>query len=514
MLADSLPDLLARRARIHPERPALVDASTGTTVSYGELHRSADSIALRLLSEGVQAGDRITLLCDQTIDAWQVLHGALAARAVPVLVNWRLAPVEISAIVADSRSTEVLATSRWSQLAAGVADGLGLPSRSTAELVAQGGDATGTGGPPARPGDVAVQMYTSGTTSAPKGVCSTHANLLALLDTLSSELPGFAADTRHLVAAPLFHIAGFGFGIGPLAVGAPAVLLGEFDPAAVLDAIEHHRITHSLLVPAMLQAVVGVPGSSDRDTSSLRGILYGGSPISRALLAQVDAVLGCPLTQAYGLTETTGIATLLRFDDHRRGLDAAGDADEAVRLTSAGRPVPGTEVRVAAPDATGAGEVLVRSPMVMQGYWQRPEADARAIDPEGWFHTGDIGRIDEQGYVFLVDRADDKVVTKGENVYPGEVERVLAEHPAVAEVAVVGVPDDEHGELLCAVVAAAPGTRPDLAELQAWCRGRLAGFKLPRRLELVAELPRTPSGKVLRRVVREPFWVGHDRRVN
>ncbi len=514
MLADSLPELLATRARIHPERPALVDARTGATLSYGELHRSANAVADRLAGEGIRAGDRITLLCDQTIDAWQVLYGAMSAGAVPVLANWRLAPGEIAAIVADSRSTEVLSTSRWSELAEGVADGLGLPARSTRELVTGSGDAAGTAAPRVRPDDIAVQMYTSGTTSLPKGVCSTHLNLLALLDTLSSELPGFAADSRHLVAAPLFHIAGFGFGIGPLAVGAPAVLLGEFDPAAVLDAIEQHHITHSLLVPAMLQAVVGVPGSSGRDTSSLRGILYGGSPISRALLEQVDAVLGCPLTQAYGLTETSGIATMLRFDDHRRGLDAAEDATEAVRLASAGRPIPGTEVRVADPDATGAGEVLVRSPMVMQGYWQRPDADARAIDPDGWFSTGDIGRIDDKGYLFLVDRADDKVVTKGENVYPGEVERVLAEHPAVAEVAVVGVPDDEHGELLCAVVAAVPGTRPDLDELQSWCRGRLAGFKLPRRLELVAELPRTPSGKVLRRVVREPFWADHDRRVN
>lgn len=512
MLAETLTDLLARRAAIHPERSAFEDAGGGPGLDHGGAWAAACRAAGGLARRGVGPGDRVVVLADQTVDAWVFLHGAMRLGAVPVLLNWRLTVEELTAIATDARAGLVTSTPGWAAPAAGVARALGVEHLDVSDVA--DGRPLGGDHPLPRPDDVAVQMYTSGTTALPKGVCTTHANLLALLDLLTAELPGFAADSRHLVAAPLFHIAGFGFGVGPLAVGAPAVLLERFDPAAALDAVEHHGITHTLLVPAMLQAVCAVPGAAERDTSGLRGLLYGGSPMSVSLMETVARTLGCAMTQAYGMTETTGIASLLRFDDHAAGL-AAGDDDPArQRLASAGRAAIGTELRIDGPDDTGAGEVLVRSPMTMPGYWDRPEENGVTLAEGGWLRTGDVGRLDRDGYLYLVDRKKDVVITKGENVYPGEVERVLAEHPRVVDVAVVGVPDDEHGEALCAVVQVGPDGPPTLGELQEFCRGRLAGFKLPRRLEVVDDLPRTPSGKVMRRVVREPFWADRDRQVN
>jgi long-chain acyl-CoA synthetase len=516
MLADTLPGLLRDRGMLHPDRVALVDAATGRGRTYGELAADAERIAGTLEAHGARPGDRVVLLADHTIDAWQVLAGMSRAGVVPVLLNWRLTDDDLVWLVEDATARLVLSTDRWHDLSTRVAERAGAQHMSTQEVADAASPPTSRALPGA--GDVAVQMYTSGTTGLPKGVCTTHLNLMALLDVLTGELPGFASDARQLVAAPMFHIAGYGFGIGSLAVGTPMHLLDQFDPATTLEVIERHAITHTLLVPAMLQMVVAAPNAGRTDTSSLRGLLYGGSPMSVSLMRSVTEVLGCAMTQAYGMTETTGIATLLRYDDHARGL--AADVDDgtaagvaADRLASAGRPVLGTSVRIDAPDDTGAGEILVRSPMVMAGYWQRPDETADALD-DGWLHTGDIGRLDADGYLHVVDRKKDLVITKGENVFPGEVERVVVEHPVVVEAAVIGVPDAVYGEALCAVVEVTDGAALSLAELQEHCRGRIAGFKVPRHLEVVELLPRTPSGKVLRRVIRDRYWADRTRQVN
>ena len=510
MLADTLAALVARRGQLHPDRPALV-STAGGGVSYRQLAEDAERIAGVLRSRGIAAGDRVAILADHTLGTWRVLHGMARAGVVPVLANWRLTADELAHIVRDAESRLVLATDRWQPLAAEVASRCDVAAEPVDELA--DAPAAGPAGPFPEPDDTVVQMYTSGTTGLPKGVCTTHRNVLALLDVFTGELPGFASDARQMVAAPLFHIAGYGFGIGSLAVGTPMHLLEQFDPAAALAAIERHRITHTLLVPAMLQMVVAAPGAAGRDTSSLRGVLYGGSPMSVSLMRSVIDVLGCRLTQAYGMTETTGIATLLRYDDHEAGL-SANCAEDGALLASAGRPVLGTSVRIDAPDGRGRGAILVRSPMVMPGYWRRPDETAAALDADGWLRTGDVGRIDERGYLHVVDRQKDLVISKGENIFPGEVERVVVEHPAVVEAAVVGVPDDEYGEALCAVVELRAGASLTLGELQELCRGQLAGFKVPRRLEVVDVLPRTPSGKVLRRVIRDGFWADRSRQVN
>lgn len=516
----TLAGLLAERARIHPQRVMFRDEA-GATVTYGEMWSDARRIAGGLAASGVMPGDRVGMIAEHTLGSWRLLLGCAVAGAVPVLVNWRLAPGEIEFILTDAECVAVTTSARFAGLLDGVAlaEGVRRPDVDAwvDELIAVGAELD----PATGPDDDLVQLYTSGTTGLPKGVRTPNRALCSLLDALGSELAGFAADSVHLAAAPLFHIAGYGYGLAGLSRGSETVLLGMFDPVVAGRLIEEHRCTNSLLVPAMLQAMVECPDSADRDLSSVRGLLYGASPISVALIRRVVDLFGCRLTQAYGLTETSGLISFLRWDDHEAGLAAiaAGDDDgvAARRLTSAGYPYPGGEMQVldesGAPCADGVpGEIVGRGPLTMAGYWNRP--DAVAVDDDGWFHTGDVGYLDG-GYVYLVDRLNDKIVTKGENVFPGEVERVLGEHPAVLEVAVIGVPDEEYGEALTAVVVTRDGASLALAEAQEFCRPHLAGFKLPRRLVLSDEpLPRTPSGKILRRTVREPYWAGHERQIN
>lgn len=516
MTATTVGDRLAERSRLHPHR---VMYRVGEDVrTYGDMGRRTVEVAAALHFAGLTKGDRIAVLAEQTLEAWELIYGCARIGVVPVLLNFRLTPAELSFIVADGGCRMLLSTTLFAPLAAAIDL---KPEVERQELAALVGGCTAGQAPDA---DVAgsddlVQLYTSGTTSLPKGVRITHDNLWHLSQAASSELAGFAADSVHLVAAPLFHVAGFAYGLGGLATGSPSVLIPLFDPVAVVQAIETYRCTNGLLVPAMLQAIVEHPGAGVADVSTMRGILYGGSPMSEALMRKVAGRFGCGLTQTYGLTETSGFATLLRFDDHEAAMAAAPGTAAAARIASAGYAVPGCEVAVIADDGAPvdggvSGEVVVRGPLVMAGYWNRPEANAAQLDAEGWFHTGDIGYL-QDGYLFLVDRLNDMVVTKGENVFPGEVERVLAEHPAVLEVTVIGVPDEEFGERLTAVVVLRSEQALTLAEMQEFCRPHLAGFKIPRSLEIVAEpLPRTPSGKVLRRVVREPFWAGRERQIH
>lgn len=508
---------LAERARLHPHR--IMYRVGEDTLTYGEMGRRAEEVAAGLAAAGLVKGDRIAVLAEHTLGAWELMYGCARAGVVPVLLNFRLTPADLGQIVADGECRLLLTTALLGQLGNAIPVAPETARQDLATFLAgcQGGTAPAV---EIAPGDDLVQLYTSGTTGLPKGVRTTHENLWHLSEAASHELPGFATDSVHLVAAPLFHSAGFSYGFSGLANGASCVLVPLFDPVLVGHLIEAHRCTNSLLVPAMLQAVIEHPGNADTDFSSLRGVLYGGSPMPAALMRAVADRLGCRLTQAYGLTETSGFATLLRWDDHEAALAAEAGSAAAERIASAGYPIPGIEVGVVDDDGAAVpvgspGEVVVRGPLVMPGYWRRPEENARLIGPDGWFHTGDVGYLDDAGYLFLVDRKNDLVVTKGENVYPGEVERVVAEHPAVREVAVIGVPDEQFGERLHVVAGLREGMTMSLHDLQEFCRTKMAGYKIPRGLDLVDDpLPRTPSGKVLRRAVRAPYWAGQERQIH
>jgi long-chain acyl-CoA synthetase len=322
---------------------------------------------------------------------------------------------------------------------------------------------------------------------------------------------GLGPDSVSLVAMPLFHIGGGGWVLAGLAVGATNVLVRDVVPADLVDLIERERITHGFLVPAVLQFMLAVPGVADHDYSALHALLYGASPISEQVLSDSIRTFGCEFLQAYGLTETTGTVVLLPAADHDP------DGPNRHRLRAAGLAVGGSTVRVvdavSGEDAeTGqVGEIWISGPTVMKGYWKLPEATEDAVRPGGWFRSGDAGYLDEDGYLYLYDRVKDMIVSGGENVYPAEVENVLMSHPGVGDVAVIGVPDERWGETAKAMVVRAPGTEATEQELIDHCRERLAVFKCPTSVDWIDALPRNPSGKVLKKDLRAPFWEGRER---
>jgi long-chain acyl-CoA synthetase len=341
----------------------------------------------------------------------------------------------------------------------------------------------------------------------------TNRNLGALLPHVAA--PWELDETSvNMVAMPLFHIGGSGWALVGLWHGCHTLLVREFVPREVLALLERHRVTNALFVPAMLHFLTLEPGAADRDYAALRSIAYGASPITVDVLVRAMRTFRCRFVQLYGLTETTGAITQLDPGDHdpegpRRGL-----------LRSCGKPYPWVELRIVDPD-TGrdrepgeVGELWTRSVQNMKGYWAKPEETARVLAPGGWLRTGDAGFRDAEGYVFLTDRVKDMIVSGGENVYPAEVENALADHPEIQEVAVIGVPDARWGETVKAVVVPQPGQRPEPAAIIAFARERLAHYKCPTSVDFADALPRTPSGKVLKRQLREPYWKGRERRIN
>ena len=328
---------------------------------------------------------------------------------------------------------------------------------------------------------------------------TTHRNLAVTAQT--SRRWAFDERSVSLTPLPMFHIGGIGWAYCGLWHGATTVLVRDFEPASVLDILERRRVTNAVLVPTMLQMLTAVPGAADRDYRALRSIAYGAAPITTPVLKATLRTFGCGLVGLYGLTESTGGVVALEPEDH----------DREHLLRSAGRPYPWVELRIADPasgDPLGpheVGEVWLRGPNVTPGYFNRAAETAAALTEDGWLRTGDGGYVDEDGYLFLTDRIKDMIVTGGENVYPVEVEEALAQHADVAEVAVIGVPHPHWGESVKALIVPRPGARTAPDELIAFARARLAGYKLPRSVDFVAELPRTPSGKVLKRELRQRY---------
>ncbi|EOM74988.1 acyl-CoA synthetase [Rhodococcus rhodnii] len=497
---------IARRAAISPERPAIT--FDGETLTYRAFQQRIDRVAAVLAAGGVAAGDRVGYLGFNHVAFLESMLGAARIGAIFVPLNFRLTGSELAWILTDAGVHTLVADGDRAaivdpalaetpvQRAIVVDDGApGDRWESYAALV--GAHDPITAAAVVDPSDVALIMYTSGTTGRPKGAMLTHSNFF------QNNVNGLLAmdssrDDVTLVGAPLFHIGGLNVTtLVTLQKGGHVVLMPAFDPAAALRMIAEHRITTMFGVPAMFLFMAQLPEFEEADLSSLRFLVCGGAPVPEPLIRRYGD-RGIPFAQGYGLTETAPLALVMSVDETSRKIGAAGKTTCML-----------SDVRVVDPDGADVavgqnGEVCVRGPQVMAGYWRNPEATARAIDEDGWFHTGDLGRVDEDGYVYVIDRIKDMIITGGENVYPAEVESVLYDHPAVAEVAVIGLPDDTWGESVTAVVATG-GADLDLDDLARFARERLAGYKVPRRLEFVDALPRNPSGKILKFVLRENY---------
>jgi len=354
-------------------------------------------------------------------------------------------------------------------------------------------------------------LFTSGTTGRPKGAVLTQAALFAQMYQWRLGVP-IGGDRRVLIVAPMYHVAGLLWVLHTVGNGASMYILTDFDPVEVVRVLDEERIGDTVLVPSMIQACLGVSGAEQRRYRDLRAIAYGASPIAEPTLRAAMGLFGCEFVQGFGMTECP-MLTVLTPADHHRALDGA-----AHLLQSTGRAMPGCEVKVVDEEdnevpAGTIGEICGRGPQTMRGYWNLPEATAEALRG-GWMHTGDAGYLDDEGYLYIKDRLKDMIVSGAENVYPREVEDVLLAHPGVADAAVIGVPSEEWGESVKAVVAVRPGAAVTEDDLIEFCRGRLAGFKRPRSVDFVDEVPRNPSGKILKRVLRAPYWEGRDRFVS
>jgi fatty-acyl-CoA synthase len=356
------------------------------------------------------------------------------------------------------------------------------------------------------------QMYTSGTTGRPKGAVLTHRAVTSHLVQFGTAVH-LGRGERYLIVAPLYHAAAALAAFWTVQQGGCLVIHEDFHPGEVVRALSEEGIHATTLVPAMIQAcLVHVPDVARRRYDALRFVVYGASPIAEQTLRRALEVFQCEFAQGYGMTETTAALTFLLPEDHARAL-----REKPELLLSAGRPLPGTEIRVAderdEPVAPGTiGQILGRGPQLMRGYWNLPEATEEALRG-GWMHTGDAGTLDEEGYLYIQDRVKDMIVSGGENIYPREVEEVLFQHPAVADAAVIGVPDQSFGEAVKAIVVLRQGAKAGAAEIMEFCKGRLGGYKRPRSVDFLDALPRNPSGKVLKRELREPYWKGQARRV-
>lgn len=491
---------------------------------YQTLVARSHSVAQVLREMGINAGDRVGVLGLNSAAHFAVILAASRIGAVTVSVNFRLAPVELAFILDDAGIDALFVTDNTIDDI--ITDTIQCREQST-RLIANRDDAfMALSEALAAPTNAAyadeyvnentpvLQLYTSGTTGKPKGAVLSHRNLTSLTHMMALGNDGlYNSDTVNLVIAPLFHIGGAGITYINLVHGAHSVMHEAFDPLRVVEAIQQQRVTTMFMVPAMIQAIVKlVPNVRDYDFSSLQLVAYGAAPISASLLSEAMEVFGCEFTQAYGMTETTGTVIAMTPEDHVRAVE-----QDPKLLTSCGRPCPGNEVKIIDSDGNQlgpneTGEICLRSASNMVEYFNRPEATAATLQ-HGWIHTGDAGYVDDAGYVYLRDRLKDMVVTGAENVYPVEVENVLAGIPGVIEVAVIGVPDERYGEALLAIFAMQPEHSIDSDTVIEFCRGKLAGYKIPRQVKTIEALPRNPSGKILKTVLREPYWQGVDRQI-
>ncbi len=500
----SLLDILRAHAARIPGSPCL--SFEAGTLTFRTLHERSSRVANALRNSGVRPGDRIAVIARNLPLYYELFFGCAKAAAIMLPINWRLSPAEVAAILIDASPTLILISDEFQSLLSQMPSGPMVIDLDRTYSTWRDAASPVDPNQPSAPDDAILILYTSGTTGLPKGATISHDNL-SYVERMAREAWGFTATSVNLVAMPLFHIGGIGYGMMALSQGGHTVLLQQPAPPVVIEAIRRHSVTHAFFVPAVIQMLVDAPGVDEMNLSSLQRILYGASPISEMLVKRAIAVFGCAFNHAYGMTETAGTVITLAPQDH----DPGGPLVH--RLRSCGLPLPWVELALINP-VTGeavpsgeVGEIRIRSRMTMLGYWRKPAETAATITSDGWLCTGDAAFQDADGYIYIHDRYKDMIVSGGENIYPTEIENVLSDHPGVAEVAVIGVPHPRWGETPKAFVVASNAIQPSAAELIAFTRSRLAHYKCPTSVVFVATLPRNASGKILKRAMRDEAWL-------
>ncbi|RNE50032.1 long-chain-fatty-acid--CoA ligase [Corynebacterium alimapuense] len=520
-LADihTLRDSLRHHSATRPQHIAVMTPA-GPALTYQQLDENSSLVAGKLAGAGVGEGDRIAYIGKELPSYWESLFACVKLGAVLVPVDWRLTPPEVEHILDDSTAGTVIIDP--DHLMAGKT---GLQEISSEpQQWAQWRDATSAELTEAAraaafeldfipgPDTAMAQLYTSGTTGLPKGVILAHRSWFAVRDALYAAHQDWITIEEGdicYVGIAGFHIGGLWYATQVFNAGQTVFSAPEFRPDLAREHFRVFGITNAILVPAMMASIAQITPADPAAFTKLRQVVYGGAPISDAVLEECIRVFDARFAQIYGLTETGNTACCLPPDQHYPG---------SPRLKAAGHPYPSFEARVVDREgrilpAHGIGEVQLKTPARMLGYWNRPEATAETL-VDGWIHTGDAGYIDDEGYVFIQDRFKDMILVGGENVFPAEIERAIIRHPGVHDAAVIGVPDERSGEAVRAFVLAAPGKQPTTRELMMFLKDHLAPFKRPTQWEFSTEIPRNPSGKILRRKLRESHWSGRERQVN
>jgi acyl-CoA synthetase (AMP-forming)/AMP-acid ligase II len=515
----TLTDFTAVLAGWEAQRPDQVAITFGGSKwTWAELATRVRRNAAAQRAEGLRAGDRIAVLDFNHPSCLELTLACAQVGTANAVVNFRLAPPEMVYVINDAQARLLFVGPEFAVPIEQIRSQLptvervirigGPEDEYEPWLAAQEPDAEAR---PAQPEDCFVQLYTSGTTGFPKGAMLTHRGMLAHARNVAVD-QDMGPDARVQVAMPLYHVGGTSYSLVAISQGARIAMLRLPDPAAVLEMLEAEKITHTFLVPALMAMVNKVPGAADRDYSALKTLSYGASPMPLPVMRASLALFPGVMQQVYGMTEECGVVSVLGVADHT-------DPSVAHRLVSAGKPIHGVEIKICEPGTgepvpTGdPGEIWVRSEQRMGGYWGKPEATAAAFTADGWLRSGDGGHMDADGYLYVTDRIKDMIISGGENIYPAEIERVLAEHPSIDDVAVIGVPDEKWGEVPKAVVVAKSGTAIDIEQVLAYCRGRLASFKCPKSVDVVDALPRNPTGKVLKKDLRKPYWADRERQI-
>lgn len=492
-----LIDMLERHVRLRAKATCLIFETE--TVSFGEFGERTERVASAFVGKGIRPGDRVAILAPSSPAFFELLFGCAKAGAIMVPINSRLSGREIAEIIADSEPELVFVADTLAGL---------LPEEQPYEVLkiedlAEWRDAAVLTEVThrAQPDDPVLILYTSGTTAQPKGVLLSHRNL-SYLCRMAGELWSFNSDSTNLAAMPLFHIGGIGWGLLAFSQGGRTVITRETEPDALLSLMRQHAVTHTFLVPTVIQRLVDHINMTSMDAPQVSHMFYGAAPMGETLLRKAMDAFGSQFHHTYGMTETAGTVVTLDPEHHDP------DGPNPQRLISCGRAMPWVELKLVDP-ATGKevaigeiGEIRLRSPAITKGYWRKPKETADAILAGGWLCSGDAATQDADGFIYLRDRYKNMIVSGGENIYPAEIDNVLQHHPGIQEVAVVGVPHSKWGETPRAYVVRRPGSEPSEQEIIAFARDRLAHYKCPTSVMFVEDLPRNASGKILKRELR------------